>query len=372
MKTTVIIVGLAICLLSTALAQDTNTAAKSSASSVRPPGESQFDIDVLRLSPRVAVFYGDPWTNAVVAIASEKGIIVVDAPLSKTISQGFRDAIRKEFRRDDFACLINTHEDICHIGGNEAFADVPIIGHESARRKMVKWAADANWSTLCRKMGERDLVARRERFLKSENQAVEEPNFVKYEQCWKLIMADYSTNFVLVPPTMTFDREMTLYPGDITVRLVYYGYAHAGADIIVSVPEENLVMTGGLFYAPHLPMLNPGAGQATPQIVNNWFVVMHNILDEANDRTRFIPSHDREIMTKEQCAQQVAYLEKLWTGLLRAKADGKTLDQTRASLPLQDFPEVANLDNEKNRGTPWERLDIHNQNIALLWTVAGK
>jgi glyoxylase-like metal-dependent hydrolase (beta-lactamase superfamily II) len=372
MKTKTLIACLVMSLLSAAAARNASAAAESPASPVHRSEGGRFDIDVLRLSPRAAVFYGGPWSNAIVAIASQKGIVVVDAPFCKMFSQGFRDAVRKEFKRDDFACLINTHEDICHIGGNEAFADVPIVGHESLRGKMLKWAADPKWAGNCRKMGEANLAAKREQFVKLPTRSVEDPEFVQYEQCWKLILADYSTNFVLVPPTITFDRDMTLYSGDITARLAYYGYAHGGADIIVSVPEENLVMTGGLFYAPHLPMLNRGAGQAIPQIVNNWFAVMHQILNEANDQTRFIPGHDCEIMTKEQCAQQVAYLEKLWAGLLRLKSDGKTLAQARAALPLEDFPEVAKLANVKNLGTPWERRDIHGQNIDLLWAVAGK
>jgi hypothetical protein len=97
------------------MAQEANPAATIPLASARG---NEFDIAVVQLSPRVAVFYGDPWTNGIVAISAQKGIVAVDAPFSKTISQGFRDAIRKEFKRDDFACLINTHEDLCHIGGN--------------------------------------------------------------------------------------------------------------------------------------------------------------------------------------------------------------------------------------------------------------
>jgi hypothetical protein len=58
--------------------------------------------------------------------------------------------------------------------------------------------------------------------------------------------------------------------------------------------------------------------------------------------------------------------------LRRARADGQTLEQARTGLPLQSFPEVANLPNEKNRGTQWEILDIHQQNIGFLWKVLGK
>jgi len=84
-------------------------------------GPPPFDITVKRLTPRVAVFYGDPWDNAIVAIATQKGIVVIDAPFSKTIAKGFRDAVEAEFKRGDFAYLVNTHDHVCHIGGNEAY-----------------------------------------------------------------------------------------------------------------------------------------------------------------------------------------------------------------------------------------------------------
>jgi len=96
------------------------------------------------------------------------------------------------------------------------------------------------------------------------------------------------------------------------------------------------------------------------------------VLNDANENTRFLPSHGRAIMKKEQYVQFVSYLEKLWDGVRRAQAAGKTLEQTKAELPLTNFPEVAKLPNEELRGTQWEILDIHQQNIDHLWKVLGE
>jgi glyoxylase-like metal-dependent hydrolase (beta-lactamase superfamily II) len=171
--------------------------------------------------------------------------------------------------------------------------------------------ADPKRATNWLKLSEKELTQARERQLKADPKKLEDPGFAHIEKSWKLIQADYRANPVLVPPTITFDREMTLYLGDITARLVYYGCAHGGADIIVSIPEENIVLTGGIFYPTHVPMLSRAAEQATPEVVDNWFTVMHAVLNEANENTRFLPSHDRGIMKKEQCAQFISYLEKL-------------------------------------------------------------
>jgi hypothetical protein len=65
----------------------------------------------------------------------------------------------------------------------------------------------------------------------------------------------------------------------------------------------------------------------------------------------------------------VSYLEAVWNGVRRAKASNKTLEQAKAEMPLKDFPEVSKLPNETLRGTEWEILDIHQQNIEHLWKV---
>jgi glyoxylase-like metal-dependent hydrolase (beta-lactamase superfamily II) len=336
------------------------------------PGQgaaSPFDITVQRLSPRTAVFYGDPGDNAIVAVATPKGIVVVDAPFSKTIARGFRNAIRAEFKRNDFAYLINTHGHVCHTGGNEAYADVPIIGHESLRRDMLQLMNYPMRAARMREMGEKAVAQTRERLLKTDPKKLEEHAFADFEKGWQIILSDYRENPPVVPPTITFDREMTLHLGDVTVRLMYYGYAHGVADIFVSIPEEDLILTGGVFYPNRVPVVGKVAEAAAPAIVDNWFVVMRRLLNEAGDNTRFLPSHERGVMKKELCQRFVSYLEELWNGVRRAKSNGKTLEQAKAEMPLKNFPGVATVPNETERGTEWEILDIHQQNIEHLWKV---
>jgi glyoxylase-like metal-dependent hydrolase (beta-lactamase superfamily II) len=365
MKVRLISIGIFLLLTNTLLAQstkDTSTAIPT----------VQFDITVKRLSPRVAVFYGDPWDNAIVAFATLKGIVVVDAPFSKTIAQGFRNAIRAEFKRNDFAYLINTHDHVCHVGGNEAFVDIPIIGHESLYREMLKSMNDSMRAINMCKIGERELADVQKYLRKNDPKKLEEHSFANYEKGWKFIQADYRENPAVVTPTITFDREMILHLGDMNLRLMYYGHAHGIADIVVSIPEENLILTAGIFYPNNVPIASKVTEEATPAIVDNWFIVMHGIFTEANDSTRFLTSHGRTIMKKDQVQQFVSYLEDVWNKLRRAKSNSNTLEQAKAEIPLKDFPEVAKLPNEKYRGSQWEILDIHQQNIEHLWKVLEK
>ena len=333
---------------------------------------ADFEIKVDRLSPRVAVFSGDPWGNAIVAVATTKGLVVVDAPFSRTIAGGFRHAIESEFRRSDFAWLIDTHEHTCHVSGNQAYADLPIVGHASIRADMLKSLADpahkfsrASLLKLC----DSQVVNARAYLEKNDPARLKTPAWAEYEKDWKLIATDLREGHVTVPPTITFDRQMTLHCGDITVRLDYFGCAHGVGDTVVSFPEENLVVTAGIFDAHLVPIIHPSEA-LTARIVDNWFVVLHDLLDRTDAHTRFLASHSATPMNKAQIASFVSYLEGLWSEVRQAKNAGETIAQLKARLPLASrFPEVAKLNNSNLVGTEWEIRDIHNQNIDVLWNA---
>ena len=69
-------------------------------------------------------------TNTI-ALAGERGIVVVDTSVSPTLASKIRELIVEQFGRADIFYLINTHSHLDHVGGNEAFADTLIIGHEN-------------------------------------------------------------------------------------------------------------------------------------------------------------------------------------------------------------------------------------------------
>lgn len=367
---------LAMALLATNLpAQDGKVVSPTSSGSQEAPGSqataagsvvwsNEFGLDVLRLSPRVAVVYGDPWDNAIVAVATRKGIVVVDAPFTKTIAGAFREAIQAEFKRSDFAFLINTHEHDCHIGGNEAFADIPIVGHASVRRLML---ADTGRVTKLREVGEREVAKVREVLRKRDPKQLEGPGFAAYDKGWRTIQADLRGNPMPVPPTITFDQGMTLELGDVEMRLAYYGHAHGVADTVVSIPGENLILTGGVFYPTYVPSLDAVTEPATAAGIDNWFVVMRDVLNGANGETKFLASHGRAVLNKGQYEEFVSYLEGVWSGVRRARTGGRKLDQAKADIPLKGFPAIAKLPNEQLRGTEWENLDIHGHNIERMW-----
>lgn len=336
-------------------------------------------ITVRRLSPRTAVFNAGPWDNAMVAIATQKGIVVVDSGFSTTIAKAYREAIQAELKRSDFAYLINTHEHGDHMFGDTAYSDIQLIGSEALRAAILKMKSDPSIVARFMEWPEKNLVWTRQYLLKNNPKALDGEQFAQVERFWRTAEADNPTAGSLILPAITFDHRMTLNLGDVTVRLFAFDFFHSMADIFISVPEENLVLTEAVFGTGQLPYINFPYGSEegltaemlTAETVNNWIAVLHDVLSQADEKTQFLSCHGRTVMNKAQCAHQAAYLERLWREVRRTKAEGKTLEQAKAELRLGgSFAEFADLGDVRSAGNPDEVPSVHQRNIDVLWKAA--
>ncbi len=331
------------------------------------PGTSDLGITVRRLSPRAAVVNVGPWNNSYLAIATQKGIVVIDSGFSRTIARAVREAIQAEFHRSDFAYLVLSHEHSDHVFGNSAYADIPIVGSDLMRAALL--AMKSNPASVAERIAiPKESLAKMRRDLLKDPKLADDPKFGQGERFWNVVQADYDAGVDYLTPTVIFDRRMALDLGDVSVHLSSFGHWHSAADTIISVPEENIVRLGAVLYGDHLPVVqNPYAKEPfTAAIMDNWVSVLSEVMAQADEKTQFVSCHGWGVMTKAQCAPQVAYLEKLWSEVRRAKSAGRTLQQVKDALPrAQAFPEVASLPD-----ADFQMKNIHEHNIEALWSVA--
>ena len=73
------------------------------------------------------------------AVRTSAGTVVFDSTVDPLLAKRLRDVIEKEFGAK-IACLINTHGAPDHTGGNSAFKDVPIYGHEKIKSELEEMA----------------------------------------------------------------------------------------------------------------------------------------------------------------------------------------------------------------------------------------
>ncbi len=95
------------------------------------------DIYVTRLSERILQLkVRGPLGTNIVVVATEKGLVVIDAYTAPVIFEQVSKIVQKQFGRRDFVYVINSHDHVDHAGGGGFFKDIIMVGHESLFRTL--------------------------------------------------------------------------------------------------------------------------------------------------------------------------------------------------------------------------------------------
>jgi glyoxylase-like metal-dependent hydrolase (beta-lactamase superfamily II) len=210
--------------------------------SCQQQADISINIKTERVSDRVIVF--DCLDVHTTAIASSEGIIIIDTQRSPSIMLEIKKVIEKEFRRNDFLCVINTHGHWDHCSGNQIFPTSILIGHENCPEFMRQNPAKSPRNLWFTKYRLSELKAK----LQSQDKDSHEANQLRAEiAAWNMLSEDLEKGYMVTPPSKTFKDSLTLNLGDLTIKLIYCGKAHTDNHIFIYIPEEKLVFTGDMF-----------------------------------------------------------------------------------------------------------------------------
>lgn len=153
-------------------------------------------------------------------IGGERGLVVVDTHGSTESGRRVAEDVRGLARRAggaDVVAVVNTHWHVDHTFGNEAFReawpDVPVHAHEDAREELEAGASRV-----------------RQRYDEDVDDPHREP-----------VLA---TRVVL--PDHTFSSAQVLDLGDRALELVHPGRAHTRGDLVLRVPDADVLVAGDL------------------------------------------------------------------------------------------------------------------------------
>ena len=169
-------------------------------------------------------------------IATNEGVVVLDALNSEAIARAQREAIASTIRQPVRILVSSTFHNQ-YSRGNVAYADVLKIGHENYRTDLLE-------------------------LMKRENVSAE-------EQRARL-------------PNQTFRDRMTLHLGGKEIQILYVGRAHTRGDSIVFVPQDRIVYLSELYFADQFLFINDGYGL-------DWLRALGEV--EALDADIFVPGH---------------------------------------------------------------------------------
>jgi len=327
------------------------------AAAVWPQAEEEIPVEIVRLSDKVLVLKEDVMNNNITAIASKKGLVIVDNSGFPSTARKMRGIIEREFKRTDFAFVINTHFHWDHAWGNQAFPEAMIIGHADGPAFMAR---DREYVVTRIQYFRQRLEEQKAKLGQADPNSAEAQNIRRSIKQTERDIRDHSDGFVITPPQITFNDRMTWDLGDLTLKMYFFGRAHSGTDIFIHIPEEGILLTGDLFLDRRwLPLF---AGEPELDIAK-WIEVLHTVLDGPGKLTQVISGH-LDLWTPEKLDLWRDYIVDLWGGLQKARAEGLGFEEAASRLPLGEKYYYL----RENGHSDARIQEFHRGNLEAFWS----
>jgi glyoxylase-like metal-dependent hydrolase (beta-lactamase superfamily II) len=155
--------------------------------------------------------------------------------------------------------VVNTHHNGDHFWGNQLVSGAEIIAHRMFRSEMMKMTPEVSQAVMT---------------------APADSPVVELLQ--KALSPFDFSGIKLTPPTIVFDKQLTLYVGDREVELIHVGPAHTSTDVIVFFPEEKVLYAGDIIFR----LCTPIGWEGT---FHHWTVALDRIVELGAEM--IVPGH---------------------------------------------------------------------------------
>ncbi len=244
-------------------------------------------------------------------LATKEGAILVDCK-----NAGFGAVLRSEGETlaTPLAQAINTHHHGDHTGGNHAVVgSVPVTAHARCRDRVAGQT-------------ERYISQVKEGILNLSGSSSPAADKVRaeikklHDRLAGLKAEDWT-------PTRTLASEHEeIKLGGVTLHLHHFGPGHTDNDVVVHIPDLNLIHAGDLLFHRLHPFMDPNGGATT----TGWQKSLDGVIGLCKDDTVVIPGHG-ELADVAGVRAQRDYFDTLRRIVRYAKDnDGMTRDQVKA------------------------------------------
>lgn len=224
--------------------------------------------DFTEVAERVWVARHEWFDLNITLIGCERGLLAVDTHASARAAGRVVESVRR-LGAGEVVGVVNTHEHFDHTFGNgtfrTAYGDIPIHAHETAAAS---------------------TVAAGERIKRLYAAEPDDPH------------ADEVLATEIVPADHMFSSAVALDLGDRLVELVHPGRGHTGGDLVVRVPDVDLVVGGDLVEESEERRHAPGFGADCFPM--EWPLSLDIVLSLLTPSTVVVPGHgalvDREFV----------------------------------------------------------------------------
>jgi cyclase len=283
-------------------------------------------------------------------VAGEGEALLVDTLWDTSLTRRMLDAIGSRISTP-ISTLVNTHSDGDHVWGNQLLAGTEIVATQAAARiiRVEPPATLQRFKALAPRLrlaGGLPLpVIGRIRLPLLPRVPLRELG-----QYIENILAPYDFSDVRVtPPTREFSGELTLQVGGREVRLIEVGPAHTPGDLIVHVPDANVVFAADVLFTGVTPVMWAGP-------TARWIAALDRIV--GLDPQIVVPGHGPISGTADVIALR-DYLAWVDAAARPRLAAGRSVAQTARALVLGD----------EYRAAPWAHWDAPERILLTIATI---
>jgi glyoxylase-like metal-dependent hydrolase (beta-lactamase superfamily II) len=267
------------------------------------------------------------FANSLIVIGTD-AVLVVDTQQSPSAAEDLVSEVRA-LTELPVRFVVNTHWHGDHVYGNETYRrhypGVLFLGQHRTREGVLGPGVAYREEEL-RTLPE--SIREREEMLASGKLTEVQRERVEYSRSARTRYLGELRALTIVPPDVTFASSLTLHlGGGLDVEVHHLGPAHTAGDVVVYLPREKILEVGDL-----LEDAFPYFGHAYPA---GWAQALERIGEF--DANVLLPSHGPVLRDRELLDVETRLVRALVAEVQRAVEEGKSLEDTRKQVTLDEF-----------------------------------
>lgn len=148
---------------------------------------------------------------------------------------------------------------------------------------------------------------------------------------------DWDFNFPSSPsgaiPSQTLDSDRTVELAGYGLQLSCYEPAHTDGDIAVRFVADNILHTGDTYWNGVYPFIDSSTGGS----IDGMIAASQKTLSLVDDDTIIVPGHGQPLSNRSELSAFRDMLVAIRENVATLKNQGKTLEETVAAKPTQEF-----------------------------------